>query len=176
MNAGNIDVDVGDVLDYSQYVSIDPSVNMFKVARSGLVQNDTIVYKGTASFDFSVKMKEGICTIAPSLESIGFNVLLEDDGTFGLISNTYLGSSPSVICSCEGSGTISSQTSNLSGKIINTSFVYSDSMLSTIDTLNFNLSYGFDFSSFEKSFTNDIYNKMNDTNSFAFSFKVEVNV
>lgn len=173
---GSIYLGADSITDYSSYVTIHTNPSFFKFAKSGLVVDDTIVYKASATFEYDVAIKDGLAKENGGLSQIGFDVELIDKGTFGLISATYMGSSPNIAIKSDfSSGTISNQTSSFITNGVKTSFTYNSSSLVAVNSIKYSLSYSFDFSSYKDSFETSIYNNIKD-NDFSFLFRVGVSI
>ena len=163
------------IYNYSDYINIDKNPDIFRIARSGLVKDETIVYKGNAIFKFEAIIKNGLVKYKSDLSSISFVVELKSKGTFGLLSSSYMGASPSVTCNGNPTGTFSNQSNEFITGGVKSSFTYSAANLYLADKAIISLNYSFDFSSYKSNFEQSIYNNITDSD-FSFVLNVKVSL
>lgn len=163
------------IYNYSDYINIDKNPDIFRIARSGLVKDETIVYKGNATFKFEAIIKNGLVKYKSDLSSISFVVELKSKGTFGLLSSSYMGASPSVTCNGNPTGTFSNQSNEFITGGVKSSFTYSVANLYSADKAIISLNYSFDFSSYKSNFEQSIYNNVTDSD-FSFVLNVKVSL
>lgn len=163
------------IYNYSDYINIDKNPDIFRIARSGLVKDETIVYKGNATFKFEAIIKNGLVKYKFDLSSISFVVELKSKGTFGLLSSSYMGASPSVTCNGNPTGTFSNQSNEFITGGVKSSFTYSVANLYSADKAIISLNYSFDFSFYKSNFEQSIYNNVTDSD-FSFVLNVKVSL
>ena len=171
--------EVGPVLDLGQYLTT-PEVSVFQVCPSGLVVDETIVYSGKLSIStaLSVSGEGGLLGVLGNATTrLSFDLSITNEGTFAFFSSSYMGSStPSMSYSFYETGSSplpSSTPAMLSGDMLTASISYENASLSNVATLNLDLSFSFDFSSYASTFETDIYNNLGD-NPMAFSLLLKL--
>lgn len=174
--SGKINAD--DVIDTSDYLTFGTS-SMFGYCKSGVVEDETIVYKGDLKIPFSIKMKGALypllATGATSL-TISTNLCTT---VSGLVSSTYLGATPTlnygISTTAAPTDSTLSATGSLANELVTTNITYTDSSLSSVDILYYLLVYHFDFTSDSANFETNVYDKLK-AGTDSFDFKVVITI
>lgn len=147
---------------------------------SGLVVDETIVYKGEITIYSSLKIKDGLKDTSFDLsKSIAISIDLINKGSFNFFDEKYMSSIVKYKFSSNAINASDELKENTSTAIDGTKTSISivnnnsDYNLSELDTLNFKVAYSFDFGAYKDTFEEDIYNKLGDSPlNFSLHFEV----
>lgn len=174
---GNINIDVGVVVNLSEYIST-PTINAFEVCPIGIVVDETICYAGEINIKTDLLLKNGLLKKRKDIKDLlSLNIEITNNGTFNFFSKEYMGSlTPNLRYSFYvGSETPTYLNSrcNINDKLINSTISYTNSSLQDIETISINIVYSFDFSNYKTNFKTQIYDNLGDS-PLSFDLSVEV--
>lgn len=168
--AGNITIP--NAIYLNNYVSFDV-ISMFTVCQAGLVRDDTIVYDGEVTFNFNVKIKDGIINYLGDTSKLSIEISISNGSSFDVINSSYVNSNiaycystSSYIDTFENSTTGTFNNSSLLGSLIY------NSSIDEIDILYFSIKLKFDFSSVSSTFSDSIYNPIVSNGGLKFNLSV----
>ena len=144
-----------------------------------MVVDETIEYLGNISIKTTLLLNTGILEKKPDLaSSINFELNLINNGSFNYFQSEYMGatSSPIIKYAFYENDVIPSytnSTASIYGNQISTLLSYSDDLLNTYESINIEVVYSFDFTSYKNNFETQIYNNIGSTPlSFTLQMKV----
>ncbi|MGM9813777.1 MAG: hypothetical protein ACI32C_02615 [Candidatus Enteromonas sp.] len=172
-----MNADVGSVVDFPSYIST-PKIEYFEVCPTGLVVDETIVYKGDITLSSSLKVKDGLTIAGFDLaKSVAMKIDLKNTGSFNFFTTSYMSTMASYKFSSTEIGEAEQLTQSsaitIDGSTSSTKISCSDISLNDVDALFFKVAYSFNFEAYKNTFTESIYSILGET-PLKFSLHIEV--
>lgn len=172
----NIMPSVGDVYYLSDYIS-SPEIKSFYVCPTGIVVDETIVYKCEISIKTKISLKNGLLMKREDISntlSIKVNVI--NDGTFDFFDIKYMDSNKAVLHYSffyDDSPLYDEADIAFSDNVASSIISYYDNALTSKEFINLEILYFFDFTNYKDNFREQIYDLLGE-NPLSFHIQFEV--